>query len=96
MTTTPAGSEVESGLPNRRAIRVLYFAVLREQAGRSAEEVVTQADTPATLYVELAARHRFTLPADRVRAAVNDQYVPATHQLHAGDEVLFVPPVSGG
>lgn len=96
MAIPSSDSEVPGASPHRRAVRVLYFAVLREQAGLAAEEVITAADTPATLYAELAVRHGFTLAADRVRAAVNDQYVPATHPLHGGDEVLFIPPVAGG
>ena len=77
-------------------VRVQYFAILREQSGLSGEEVLTQAATTAALYDELAIRHGFTLPADRVRAAVNEQYVSAQHPLHAGDEVFFIPPVAGG
>lgn len=31
-----------------------------------------------------------------VRLAVNLEYVPLDHVLHDGDEICFVPPVSGG
>jgi molybdopterin synthase sulfur carrier subunit len=41
---------------------IQYFAVLREQAGRSHERVTTTAATPADLYAELRGRHGFTLP----------------------------------
>jgi hypothetical protein len=44
-------------------LRLHYYALLREQAGRSSESVDTTAATPAALYAELAARHGFRLPA---------------------------------
>jgi molybdopterin converting factor small subunit len=31
-----------------------------------------------------------------VRAAVNDDFVPATRALHNGDRLVFIPPVAGG
>ena len=54
------------------------------------------ATTPTALYDELRARHKFTLPADRVRAAVNDDFVAATATLRDGDRIVFIPPVAGG
>lgn len=77
-------------------IHVQYFAILREQRGLSAEELSTTAATPAALYDELRARHGFSLPRDRIRAAVNDAFVDATATLREGDRVVFIPPVAGG
>lgn len=77
-------------------LNLQYFALLREQRGLSAETLETAAATPAALYDELRARHGFTLPGDRVRAAVNGAFVPADAPLHAGDTVVFIPPVAGG
>jgi len=77
-------------------IQVQYFAILREQRGVSAEELATTADTPAALYDELRARHGFSLPRDRIRAAVNDAFVDAATPLRDGDRVVFIPPVAGG
>jgi diaminopimelate decarboxylase len=56
-------------------VHLQYFAILREQRGLSEETLATSATTPAALYDELRARHGFTLPGDRVRAAVNDAFV---------------------
>ncbi|MDO8543183.1 MAG: MoaD/ThiS family protein [Opitutaceae bacterium] len=75
---------------------VQYFAILREQRGLDAEKLTTAADSPTALYEELRARHGFTLPADRVRAAVNEEFVPANATLHDGDRIVFIPPVAGG
>ncbi|MBL9213344.1 MAG: MoaD/ThiS family protein [Opitutaceae bacterium] len=75
---------------------VHYFAILREQRGQSQEKLTTAAATPAALYEELRARHGFTLPGNRVRAAVNDAFVEAAAPLRDGDRIVFIPPVAGG
>ncbi len=79
-----------------REIQVQYYALLREQAGRSAETLSTAARTPRELYAELAARHAFTLPADMLRVAVNAEFSEWTQPLAPGDAVVFIPPVAGG
>jgi molybdopterin converting factor subunit 1 len=77
-------------------LHVHYFAILREQRGLAQETLTTDAGTPATLYDELRVRHRFTLPVERIRAAVNDAFVDSDSSLRDGDRVVFIPPVAGG
>jgi sulfur-carrier protein len=77
-------------------VNVQYFAILREQRGLAQEKLATNAASPGALYEELRGRHQFTLPADRIRAAVNDSFVDAAAPLHDGDRVVFIPPVAGG
>ncbi len=77
-------------------VHVQYFAILREQRGLTQEKLATDAATTAALYAELRARHQFTLPADRIRAAVNDELVAAAAPLADGDRIVFIPPVAGG
>ena len=77
-------------------IQVQYFAILREQRGISQEKLTTTATSPAALYDELRGRHNFTLPGDRVRAAVNDTFIDSAAPLRDGDRVVFIPPVAGG
>lgn len=77
-------------------LHIQYFALLREQRGRTEETIETAAATPNALYAELRERHGFTLPGERVRAAVNGAFVPGDSALHAGDTVVFIPPVAGG
>jgi molybdopterin-guanine dinucleotide biosynthesis protein A len=79
-----------------REIRVQYYALLREQAGRSDETLATRARNPRELYAELAARYPFTLPADMLRVAVNAEFGEWNQPLKAGDAVVFIPPVAGG
>jgi sulfur-carrier protein len=77
-------------------VRIQYFAILREQRGQNEETLATAAATPTALYEELRARHGFTLPADRIRAAVNETFVAADAPLRDGDRIVFIPPVAGG
>ncbi len=83
-------------LNESREIRVQYYALLREQAGRSNETLVTRARTPRELYTELAAKYPFTLPAEMLRVAVNAEFGDWAQPLRAGDAVVFIPPVAGG
>ena len=80
-------------MPN---VHVQYFAILREQRGATEETVATPATSAAALYNELREKYRFTLPAERVRAAVNDEFVAADAPLREGDRIVFIPPVAGG
>lgn len=77
-------------------IEVRYFAALREQAGRSEESRQTSASTAAALYEELSSAYGFRLGADQVRVAINEKYEAMDTGLKPGDEVVFIPPVSGG
>ena len=80
----------------KKTIQVGYFAILREQRGLDRETVVTDASNAAGLYEELRARHRFTLPADRLRVAINDSFEPWSAEVREGDLVVYIPPVAGG
>ncbi len=77
-------------------VNVQYFALLREQAGRREETVATTARTAQELYLQLAARYRFTLPAEVLRVAVNAEFCEWSVPLKDGDAVVFIPPVAGG
>jgi len=79
-----------------KRLKVQYFALLREQAGRSEETLDSSAATPADLYLELRTRHGFTLPRELLKVAVNGEFADWTHPLVAGDSVVFIPPVAGG
>src|SRR5688572_19657795 len=83
-------------LNETREIRVQYYALLREQAGRSNETLATRARTPRELYTELAAKYPFTLPAEMLRVAVNAEFGDWAQPLQTGDAVVFIPPVAGG
>jgi molybdopterin-guanine dinucleotide biosynthesis protein A len=90
-----AMTSFKSGSPGKR-IRVQYFALLREQAGRSDESLVTTAHTPRELYDELKARYPFSLAPEMLRVAVNTEFGDWAQPLSDGDAVVFIPPVAGG
>jgi molybdopterin-guanine dinucleotide biosynthesis protein A len=92
---TPA-STPRATTPNPMQLKVQYFALMREQSGRSEETVETLASTPADLYAELKARYGFTLPREQLKVAVNSEFAPWSRPLAAGDAVVFIPPVAGG
>ncbi len=91
-----AGEGRGEGSANRKAIRVQYFALFREQAGRSEESLQTAAATPAQLYNELQARHPFKLAPEQLKVAINSDFADWNAPLHDGDTVVFIPPVAGG
>ena len=77
-------------------LTIQYFALLREQAGRSEETLQTSATTPADLYTELASRYGFTLSREQLKVAVNSEFSEWSRRLSPGDAVVFIPPVAGG
>lgn len=89
-----AGGDSNTG--TAQELRVQYFALLREQAGRRDETVTTRASTPRELFAELTARHRFTLSPDHLKVAVNADFADWSRPLKSGDTVVFIPPVAGG
>ena len=85
-------------MPVAIAVRVRLFARLREQAGAETETLELPAGTTvADVYDALRAKHA-ALEADRnaVRAALNQEFKDWTAEVADGDEVAFIPPVSGG
>lgn len=77
-------------------LTIQYFALLREQAGRSVETLETNAATPAALLSELTARYGFSLSREQLKVAVNSEFADWSRPLAAGDSVVFIPPVAGG
>lgn len=79
-------------------VRVLFFGVLRDLAGRPSESL----DLPEHAILADLLRH-YEAQIPRLRAmtsslaiSVNQEYAAAESRLHAGDEVALLPPVSGG
>ncbi len=80
----------------QKSIEVQYFALLQEQRGCAGETVTTAAATPQELYAELKDRHGFSLSADVLRVAVNDEFESWDVLLQDKDRVVFIQPVAGG
>ena len=79
-------------------VKVLFFGRLREILGLAEDSV----DLPDGSPIEtLFCRYRASHPElTRVRASLvasrNQEFAAWSTQLHSGDEVAFLPPVSGG
>ena len=79
-------------------IRVRYFAYFREQLGRSHDQLdVPDECTAHELWLRCTEGHE-RLPGmwGSVLVAVNGEFAGRDTVLRAGDEVTFLPPVSGG
>jgi len=79
------------------AVRVRFLARLRELAGTDREDVKSSAGANvASVYAAMRAYHPALPPQDGVRAALNQEFVEWDTAVADGDEVAFIPPVSGG
>lgn len=79
-------------------VRIRLFARLRELAGaaeltRQVPEGATASDAWQALTAEFPAMIDY---GRSISCAVNEEYARLTVALHDGDEVAFLPPVSGG
>jgi MoaE-MoaD fusion protein len=78
--------------------RVLFFGMLKELVGRSAEDI----DLPdgadlASIFERYAARQpRLREMGPSIVAARNQEFADFSTPVQDGDEVAFLPPVSGG
>ena len=80
------------------AVRARLFARLRELAGTDAENVELRAGSNVSDVYDAVRKLHSGLDADRnaVRAALNQEFVDWETKVADGDEVAFIPPVSGG
>lgn len=79
-------------------MRVLFFGMLREAAGKSSEEI--ELPDGASLR-DVLRRYESQMPRFRdstasLAVAVNQQYTGPDTRLKANDEIALLPPVSGG
>jgi molybdopterin converting factor small subunit len=81
---------------HQKPLTITYYAILREQRGLSEERLESIAATPGDLYEALRAEHGFSLASHQLKVVINDAFKPWDTPLHAGDHVVFIPPVAGG
>ena len=85
------------GEPLADGIRILLFAGLREQAGWAERRWPAAATTQATLTPrQLWQDLQLPGPLNSVRVAINQRFADADTPLQPGDELAFLPPISGG
>lgn len=79
-------------------VKVLFFGRLKEIVGRAEDSTEVADGAPIeAVFLKYGARHpdlarfRSSLVASR-----NQEFAAWNTPLHAGDEIAFLPPVSGG
>ena len=79
-------------------VKVKLFAILRERAGTAEiTKEIQEGSTVADLWGALQQDYpKLAVPGIRLLYAVNQDYVSPDRVLKNSDEVVFVPPVSGG
>jgi len=80
------------------AVRVRLFARLREQSGTETEALQVPPGANLGEVYDVLRRKHPALEADRkaVRGAINRELSDWSAIVSDGDEVAFIPPVSGG
>lgn len=75
--------------------KVLFFAHLRDAVGEESLSLDASGKTVAELKAELAAK--YDLPRlETVMTAINEEFASNDEVISDGDEIAFIPPVSGG
>ncbi len=81
--------------------RILFFASLRDAT--QIDELELRLDEPLGLSAlidklaeQLPAAAMEALRAENVRVAVNQTFLTGSAEIQPGDEVAFMPPVTGG
>ena len=79
-------------------IRVLFFGVLRDVTGLREDSIeVPEGGLAASVFDHYSARFpRLGEMAKSIVLAVNQKFCPPSEALADGDELAFLPPVSGG
>ncbi len=79
-------------------VRVLFFGILRELAGQSSESL----NLPEHACLSDVLKHyEARIPSLRnwsssLAMSINEEYAVPQSELHSGDEIALLPPVSGG
>ena len=78
-------------------VRLLYFAVLRDIAGKRDDLLdLPDGTRAADVWQRLRDNHRELRDYNQPMTAINESYADADEVLRDGDELAFIPPVAGG
>jgi sulfur-carrier protein len=91
----PTPTQLRASYNKPMTINVLFFASLREKAGRGLEYPITSPLTLRDLAAQLEKNHT-GLFLNGTLCAINEQYADPETLVNVGDTVAFFPPVSGG
>jgi molybdopterin converting factor small subunit len=79
-----------------KSLTVKYFAMFRENAGVAEEQLQTDAETAADVFVATRERHGSQEPLGHCKVAINDVMAGWDSPVNDGDSILLFPPVAGG
>jgi molybdopterin converting factor subunit 1 len=79
-------------------VKVLFFGRLKEIAGLTQDSIDLAPDADIeSLFAQYARRHpELKQYRSSLVASCNQEFAPWNTVLHPGDEIAFLPPVSGG
>ena len=81
-------------------IHIVFFASIREAVGLGEMELdcagLTDVGSVLKQLVAVGGAFERALTTEHLLVAVNQSMVELSHAVHAGDEVAFFPPVTGG
>jgi molybdopterin synthase catalytic subunit len=79
-------------------VRVLFFGMLKDMVGRSGEDSeIPEGASVGTVFDDYANRYpRLREAARSIVVARNQEFADPSTRLEEGDEIAFLPPVSGG
>lgn len=85
-----------AGIAVEKTLKCLFFAILQDEMRTPELALTTSATTPAAVYDELRMIHGLSLKRSALCVAINGDFSDWTTPLRDGDEIVFIPPVSGG
>jgi len=77
-------------------MKILYFSVVRERLKKSEEEIEFKGSVRELKKLLKEKYPEIEDVLDRVRFAVNEEYVNDDYELKGSERVALIPPVSGG
>ena len=77
-------------------IKILYFAQLADLAGKAEEVREFSSITPKELYKQLAQEYQLPHKFSQLQVAINHELCAHKKELHDGDSIAFLPPMTGG
>ena len=78
-------------------VTLKLFAAVRDIVGATTRELDLEAGaTPARVWTKLVDEYPALSPHRIPMVAVNEEYAEPDRRLEEGDELAFIPPVSGG
>jgi molybdopterin converting factor subunit 1 len=77
-------------------IKVLYFAQLADLAGKTEETRELSDSSPAALYEQVREAYNFPHTFKQLQVAINHELSAHETELKDGDNIAFLPPMTGG